>query len=225
MDVSGLGSSPLSAKNAKNTTQLAETFDQFLTLLVTQLKHQDPLAPMDANEFVSQLVQFTEVEQSLATNTKLDELLALESGNEAVAALGYIGRDVEVKGDASALTDGTANYTYTLDGSATTASLAILDQSDRVVFVGSANTTAGTHAFAWNGLDNNGQPVPASGTYRIRVSALKADGGAVPVTHTVIARVTGVETSADGVMLRLGTVEVAARDVLSVREKTAPPPS
>ena len=56
---------------------LAENFDAFLTLLTTQLRHQDPLEPMDSSEFTNQLVQFTGVEQAIYTNKNLEQLLAM----------------------------------------------------------------------------------------------------------------------------------------------------
>src|SRR3546814_18878242 len=58
---------------------LAETFDTFLTLLTTQLQHQDPLNPMDTNEFTSQLVELPGVEQAISKNQKLDELIGLQA--------------------------------------------------------------------------------------------------------------------------------------------------
>src|SRR3546814_6821516 len=65
-----------------DSASLADTFDTFLTLLTTQLKHQDPLNPMDTNEFTSQLVEFTNVEQAMLTNKKLDSLRSEEHTSE-----------------------------------------------------------------------------------------------------------------------------------------------
>ena len=64
-----------------NGVNLNETFDNFLTMLTTQLKNQDPLSPMDTAQFTEQLVMFSSVEQALATNQKLDQLIALQGGD------------------------------------------------------------------------------------------------------------------------------------------------
>src|SRR3546814_13785327 len=77
---------------------LAETFDTFLTLLTTQLQHQDPLNPMDTNEFTSQLVEFTGVEQAISTNQKLDALIGLQADRQLNDAVGYIDKLVGADG-------------------------------------------------------------------------------------------------------------------------------
>ena len=81
-----------------DSASLAETFDTFLTLLTTQLQYQDPLDPMDTNEFTSQLVEFTSVEQAMATNKKLDSLIALQNSMQINDAVGYIGKTVGADG-------------------------------------------------------------------------------------------------------------------------------
>ncbi|TVQ38780.1 MAG: flagellar hook assembly protein FlgD, partial [Geminicoccaceae bacterium] len=88
------------ASKAPNQKQsLAEQFDGFLVLLTTQLKNQDPLSPMDANEFTSQLVQFTGVEQSVNINQKLDRMLALMGADRLGPGTAYLGKEVEAIGD------------------------------------------------------------------------------------------------------------------------------
>lgn len=104
---SGSGSGGLSAS-------IGADYNNFLTLLTTQLKHQDPLSPMDTTQFVQQLVQFSQVEQSITTNKKLDSLISLSGNNQAVGALGYIGKTIESNGDTGTLADGSARFTYTL---------------------------------------------------------------------------------------------------------------
>ena len=82
------------ANTAASTASLAEDFSQFLQLLTIQLQNQDPLSPMETNEFTNQLVAFTGVEQQINTNQKLDSLVALQLGNSTGQALGYIGNDI-----------------------------------------------------------------------------------------------------------------------------------
>src|SRR5436305_350324 len=78
---------------------IGKTFDQFLTLLTTQLKNQDPLSPTDSSQFTSQLVQFSQVEQAIDTNTKLDTLIATNQSNQLLQASTFLGHDVEAAGN------------------------------------------------------------------------------------------------------------------------------
>jgi flagellar basal-body rod modification protein FlgD len=77
---------------------LAANFETFLTLLTTQLQHQNPLEPLDTNQFTEQLVSFAGVEQQLRTNDQLEALLKLQKVGYNVTALGFVGS--HVTGDA-----------------------------------------------------------------------------------------------------------------------------
>jgi len=94
-DVTTSGQAVQAAQTAQQSVSLAEDFTQFLTLLTTQLQNQDPLSPLDSNEFTNQLVQFSQVEQGINTNSKLDDLLSLQLNGAATSALGYVGLDVQ----------------------------------------------------------------------------------------------------------------------------------
>ncbi|MHC4984186.1 MAG: flagellar hook assembly protein FlgD, partial [Planctomycetota bacterium] len=96
MDISTVGSAASSGAAVGGNVDLASTFNNFLLLLTTQLQYQDPLSPLDTNQFTEQLVQFTNVEQSIKTNSKLDQLIALQGANQLTAALDYIGKTVDV---------------------------------------------------------------------------------------------------------------------------------
>ncbi len=93
--VSAGGSSPVKS----SSQSLAANFDTFLKLLTTQLQNQDPLAPMDANEFTSQLVEFASVEQAIQTNSKLGELGKLIESSGTTSAMGMLGREVTAATD------------------------------------------------------------------------------------------------------------------------------
>src|SRR3982751_7046236 len=81
----------------KNT--LAGNFQTFLTLLTTQLKNQNPLDPLDTNQFTSQLVQFAQVEQQLKSNDQLSTLVSLQQTAQNTAALNFVGQTVGVAGN------------------------------------------------------------------------------------------------------------------------------
>jgi flagellar basal-body rod modification protein FlgD len=205
--------------SGKDNASIADTFDAFLTLLTTQLKHQDPLSPMDSNQFVQQLVSFSQVEQSIKTNSQLADLVKTENTNQSLAALNYVGRTVEATGSTSPLAaNGKAEFSYTMPGGASEATVGILDSAGRVIYSVSADKNPGKHNFVWNGTDASGNAVPTDGVYWIGVLARKADGTTLEVPTTVVARVSGIATDPNGYALMLGPVSIAISDVVAVRD-------
>ena len=213
------GSAAGGVASGKDNASIADTFDAFLTLLTTQLKHQDPLSPMDSNQFVQQLVSFSQVEQSIKTNAQLSDLVKTESTSQSLAALNYVGRTVEATGSTSPLAaNGKAEFSYTMPAGASDATVGILDSSGRVIYSAPGDKTPGKHSFVWNGTDASGNAVPADGVYRIGIMARKADGTTLEVPTTVVARVSGIATDPNGYALMLGPVSIAISDVVAVRD-------
>ena len=209
------GSSVTGAAAAK--ASLTETFDDFLKLLTTQLQYQNPLEPLDSNEFVAQLVQFSEVEQSISSNKKLEQLLELQSANQSVLAIGFIGRTIEAEGDTAPLGANGIEFTYTLNHLAESSLLVVLDADGQVVTSSAGGTSPGKHSFAWDGLDSAGNRV-SDGNYRLAVAARDANDKNIGITTGVVSRVTGIETGENGLLLSLGTVLVPIEKVVSIRE-------
>src|SRR5512140_1915262 len=96
--------SGVTMKTTSDTATLASNFSTFLTLLTTQLKNQNPLDPLDTNQFTQQLVQFAGVEQQLKTNSELTTLVALQQTAQTTQALGFVGKTAVVDGSTAALT-------------------------------------------------------------------------------------------------------------------------
>ena len=94
------GSGASAVSGAINNTEIASNFTTFLQLLTTQLKNQDPLSPMDTNQFTQQLVEFAGVEQQMKTNDSLSTLVSLEQTAQSTTALALVGATVVVDGDA-----------------------------------------------------------------------------------------------------------------------------
>src|SRR6476620_5874186 len=84
------------ASKTAGVTTMAKNFDSFLTLLTTQLKNQNPLEPLDTNQFTQQLVQFTQVEQQMKMNTQLTSLISIEQMAQSTAAMAYLGSTATV---------------------------------------------------------------------------------------------------------------------------------
>lgn len=179
---------------------LAEDFDNFLTLLTTQLQNQDPLDPMDSTEFTNQLVHFSNLEQQIAQNEKLEDMLGVVQTSINQAALGYIGLDIEMDGSNFAFEGDTLEFGYTLEQNASQVEINILNDSGNVVRRLTGPVEQGSHRVAWDGLDDSGNPA-APGNYQLLVGAADKEGAAFTVPTTVPARVTGVETTGDSVLL------------------------
>src|SRR3990170_788928 len=94
-----------SGAEGTDRASIANNFDQFLTLLTTQLKNQSPLDPLDTNQFTAQLVQFAGVEQQLKTNETLTSLLSLNAAGTATSAVGFIGSTITADGATTRLED------------------------------------------------------------------------------------------------------------------------
>ena len=204
---------PASTANALN--QLSGNFDSFLQLLTTQLQNQDPTSPMSSTQFTQQLVAFSQVEQQINTNSNLQTLISLSQSNGTSNAVSYLGRTVTLTNGEAPLSGGAANWNYTLGTNASTTRLSVTDANNNVVYVGSGQTTAGTHQFTWNGQDNNGTQLP-DGTYKLTVSA--ADSGGANVTTAVSSSgpVTQVDLSGSTPQLMMGGMEFPLSSVSAV---------
>lgn len=204
---------------ASASTQLNQDFDDFLTLLTTQLKNQDPLSPMDSTEFTNQLVSFSQVEQQIRSNDTLDQLLTMQTLNLTALGLSFIGKDVEVTGE-TFKADGTKTLTlgYDMPDGVKTGTVSIVDKDGKVVFSQAAVLTAGRQNLQWDGKDNNGNPVP-EGTYELRVAALDAENKSLNVTKYVPGFVESLESLADGALvLVVDGKQVSLADVRKVSQ-------
>jgi flagellar basal-body rod modification protein FlgD len=194
------------ASAAASRVGLADDFDSFLQLLTAQLKAQDPLAPMDANQFTQQLVQFSEVEQSIKANDALGQLVALIRGDQLSRSLDYLGAEVVAEGQALHLgSERTAQLGYQLAESAAQVQVEIYDEAGRLVASRPGPTAAGSHSVTWDGQAANGAALP-EGLYSFEVVARDAAGQELPVTTTIRGIVDGVEIDGERLLLSVGGV-------------------
>jgi Flagellar hook capping protein len=206
------------AKTSSGTSSssLAGNYEQFLTLLLAQLQHQDPTNPVDAAQYTSQLVQLASLEQQVSNGKKLDTLTdTLSSFGTGTAAIGYLGHTVQATGDTTAMTDGEASWEYELAGTASTVTLSVTDKDGNVVYEGKGDTDAGSHTVTWDGVGTDGKTY-SDGTYTLSVKATDASGNAVSTTTRITGKVTSVDTSSGTAMLILNGVSVPMDSVLSV---------
>jgi flagellar basal-body rod modification protein FlgD len=196
---------------------LGSNYQTFLTLLTTQLKNQDPLSPTDSAQFTNQLVLFSQVEQQISQNDKLEQLLKLQTTNQTQAAIGYIGMNVEVSGSKFELGTTPVNLTYSLPQAAKSAQIRITDSTGKLVRTGDTPAAEGSQTVSWDGNDSSGKALPA-GTYNYEVVATSDTGATITVDTHVNGTVTGVETQNGVPMLKIGDLSYSVDSVVSAQK-------
>ena len=216
------GTATQASRAAASGAKLEEDLNKFLKLLVTQLQNQDPLDPMDANEFTNQLVQFANVEQQIQQNANLESLITIQKTSQVANLVNYVGKNIRAVSSVFDVTGGGgAELSYTLESPATKSTLTIRNADGDVVFSTAAEIDAKTHAYTWDGKDNNGIQVP-DGVYSFGVSASDIDDRAVNVQHIVSGHVTSAGSAGGAVNLYMGEVSVPLENVLAIEEAPTP---
>lgn len=195
-------------------SQIAGNFDQFLQLLTTQLKNQDPTAPLDTNQFTQQLVQFAQVEQQLKQNDTLSALLNMSKSSSTSNAMSFVGNRVVMDGSTSQLKSGKAEWRLEAPrgGSAT---ITIKDKSGSVVQTQNLTLSAGAQAFKWDGRNSTGVVAP-DGEYSIVVDATDSLKNRIPVTTEVTGVVDGADFTGETPVLVIGSTRIPVGKVKSV---------
>lgn len=201
---------------------LASNFQTFLSLLTTQLRNQDPLSPVDSNEFTAQLTQMAGVEQQLLTNDLLTSLLRAQQGDGLTGASQYIGKDATAVWSATRFEDGEANWSYELAADATDVTLQVLDGSGKVVWSGPApDKTNGMHDFKWDGATTGGGQVDDGGVYTLKVLAKDGAGKDVDSQVLIRGRVTGVEMYDNTPFVIIGKSIMPVSSLIALEEQKA----
>ncbi len=213
---------PLSALNnlgeaTASKNAIANDFDTFLTLLTTQLQNQNPLEPLDTNQFTQQLVQFSEVEQSIKQNENLESLMKLQAANAITGTVGYIGKTVELVGTSQELKNGAANWPINAAADAANTVFTVTDNQGNIVYTETKALEQGLSNFSWDGQTSSGTAAP-DGNYSLKVSATNAEGLGVNVDIASSGVVDGVDLSGSTLYLLVAGQKVKLEDVISVKQ-------
>jgi flagellar basal-body rod modification protein FlgD len=206
--------SATSSSAANPLVSLSSNFNDFLNMLLTQLQNQDPTSPMSTDQFTSELVQFTSVEQQINTNNSLTKLIQLTQGDELLQASSIVGKTVLVNTNQLPLQNGQATLQFTAPAAEPVA-IAIYNSAGQQVNTVTLNATAGTNTWTWNGTDSNGNPVP-DGAYT--VSVYGGPQGTTPsaLTFAVEGTVTGVSAQNGAVNIDMGSASTSMSNVEQV---------
>lgn len=210
------------ASTAQQKVGLAEDFSQFLQLLTTQLQNQDPLSPMDSTEFTNQLVQFSQVEQQINANQKLDNLVSLQLASISSVALGYVGMDISYIGSEMNYDGETpVDVTYALASEAVTSKINVYDEDGELVYSADAPKNTGMNKFTWSGIKTNGEAVEP-GTYTVKIDALDKAGKVIENSTVVSGHVDGIETQNGVVYVLVGDRAVPISSIVNAKIPAAP---
>jgi flagellar basal-body rod modification protein FlgD len=211
-------SSTSSSTSSTATTGIADNFQTFLTLLTTQLQNQNPLDPLDTNQFTQQLVQFAGVEQQLKSNDQLKSLIEIEKSAQATQALVYVGNTVAVDGSKAQFdTSATWNFQAEKDTSAT---ITITSSTGQTAFTGSYALTQGNSSFLWDGKGNDGVQWPA-GTYTMTATGKDSSGNSVAISTEVQGIVDSVDLTSSPPLLSIGGQNYTTDKIKRVVRPTA----
>jgi flagellar basal-body rod modification protein FlgD len=191
---------PTTTAAGSDDAMIASNFTTFLQLLTTQLKNQNPMDPLDTNQFTQQLVQFAQVEQQMKSNTQLEALLAVEKSAQSTVALAYVGQTVAVDGTATKL-DGTASWALSI-AKPSTVNVTIKDATGQTAFSGSFTMTPGNQNFTWDGKGNDGKAWPP-GTYTMSATVTDASGQTTSLATEILGDVDSVDVTKDPPILSI----------------------
>jgi flagellar basal-body rod modification protein FlgD len=198
---------------------LSSNYSDFLRLLTTQLQNQDPTAPTDTNQLTQQIATLSQVEQQINTNKNLEQLITMISATQYNSVVSYIGKVIETPGNAGALENGEALFSYYLADEATTLDIKIKDSTGNVVYTGEGTKLQGRNEFVWDGKNNEGEDMP-TGTYTIEVKAQDASQNDIVSQTFTSGIVTSIDSVGGVVYLSFGDISVPLTSVVSVRQAT-----
>ena len=182
-----------SSTNKLASQQIAGNFQSFLQLLTTQLQNQNPLSPLDTNQFTQQLVEFAGVQEQLNTNDSLSTLVTLQQTTEATQALGFVGKTAIVSGSTATMTNSSATWELNVPVNANV-NISIANSNGQTVYSGVAPANAGEQPYTWNGQGTDGTQWP-DGQYTLTASYANSSGSTVAIPTQIAGVISGVNLS------------------------------
>ncbi len=215
LPASSKSGSSAAASSALASSQIAGNFQSFLMLLTTQLQNQNPLSPLDTNQFTQQLVEFAGVQQQLNTNDSLATLVSLQQTAQSTQALGFVGKTAVVNGSSATVTNSTATWQLSVPN-ASTVTVNITNSSGQTVFTGNYAAAAGNNQpFTWNGQGNDGTQWP-DGSYKLTATGKDSAGNTVAIATQVEGVVNSVDLTQSPPLLSINGQTYTVNQIQSI---------
>lgn len=222
MAITGITSTPgqtTTSASSTDSNRLSANYEMFLTLLTTQLRHQNPTDPMDANQFTQQLVQYSSIEQQIKINSNLEEMKSALAIANATSLVNYVGTTVTADSSKTTLQSGQAQWSFSMPKAAN-ATVKVKDASGTVVYTTTQDFTSGAQKFIWNGKTADGRSAP-DGTYSIEFDAKDSSGNAVKPATEITGRVDALDFSSGQPYLTINGMSVSVWSVKAIKAAAA----
>jgi flagellar basal-body rod modification protein FlgD len=204
------------AKSAAASSKLNADFDMFLKLLTTQMQNQDPLDPMDTAQYTQQLVQYSQVEQSIEQTSTLKSMLAAFGTQNLMQASSLVGAQVETSSATSGLSAATpAQWTWSSTRDVASMTATIKDEKGKIIDTLPIDATGAAGVFTWDGTTSGGKKVDP-GLYTLALEGKDASGTKVAATAHAFGKVNDVELENGTVRLTINGLTVATSDLLRI---------
>ena len=218
MDISATTASAAAAPSATSTAKANndKNYETFLKMMTTQIKNQDPLNPMNADQLAVQLATFSQVEQQTKTNDLLGQMISQNSVGQLGQMVGWVGKEARLA--APAYFDGSTPVTISPNHAAYADKAVLVVKDPSGMEVSRTELPLGTADYAWQGLDASGTPLP-KGLYSLSVESYQGQDliGTSDVEH--YARISEIRSTANGASVLLpGGVEALTSIVTAIRE-------
>jgi flagellar basal-body rod modification protein FlgD len=207
-----------------NATKLK---NQFLSILLTQMQHQNPLDPMDTKEFTGQLTQFSALEQQIDTNTKLDSLLSATNQSSLTTAFAYIGQKVDIASTSTAVQNGDATWTYAIPEDAKSVAVSVTDSKGKVLYsanmtngAGGSSISKGTYNLDLKNADLT-RAAEDGEVLKISITAKNNAGKAITADVHTAVKVDSVQSDKTGTYLQAGGLLFGIADVKRIVKDTS----
>lgn len=192
--------------------------EQFLTLLLAQLKNQDPLNPMDGTEFSAQLAQFSSLEQLVNMNDKLGSMEKIQQGSNQLQALNLIGKEVEADGNSLSLKEGEMAKASFNVGEWAECLVNIFNQDGKLVRqLELGGLEPGEHPFLWDGKDLSGNQM-GEGSYPFEIVAVNARGDTLSVDTRIQGRVDSINLENASPTLYIGETALTLDQIKDIKQ-------
>lgn len=222
MEVSDILSTSSSAtssqtKSGEAREELLGNREDFLTILIAQLKYQDPLEPMEGTEFIDSITRLSAVEQDINQNTNLEKIVGLLEGENSQFGnpVSYLDREVEFKSGSFKMEDGAGEITYNLEEKPENLFIIVRNESGNTVYTTEGSKNIGKNSFVWDGKNNGGNP-QSDGVYKIDIGYINEQGENVIVPTYTKGVVKGANFEGEEVILLIDGINAKLEDVISI---------